>query len=156
MILLLNINFFLLILCYLKLTLFYTFLEHKIEILVRYSETDQMSFVHHANYVKYFEMGRIAWLKNKGISYKDMEDNGIINPVIDLQINFRKPALFDDKLILTTSLKQSPSYMIEFNYQIHREKELLTHGYTRLIFLNSENKKPIRCPDYILEKIKMA
>lgn len=131
-------------------------MEHKIEILVRYSETDQMSFVYHGNYVKYFEMGRIAWLKNKGISYKDMEQNGIINPVIDLKINFRKPALFDDKLILTTSLKQAPSYMIEFNYKIHREKELLTHGYTKLIFLNSGNKKPIRCPDYILKKIKMA
>lgn len=130
-------------------------MEHKIQIQVRYSETDQMSFVYHGNYVKYFEIGRISWLKKKGISYKDMEESGIINPVIDIKINFRKPALFDDKLILTTSLKQTPSYMIEFNYQIHREKELLTKGYTKLIFLNAINKKPIRCPDYILKKIKM-
>ena len=131
-------------------------MEHKIQIKVRYCETDQMSFVHHSNYVKYFEMGRISLLKKIGISYKNMEAQGIINPVIDVKINFRKPALFDDDLILTTTLKKLPSYMIEFNYQIHREKELLTHGYTKLIFLNSENKKPIRCPDYILEKIKMA
>ena len=89
-------------------------MEDKIDFLVRYSETDQMSFVYHGNYVKYFEMGRIAWLKKLGISYRQMEDDGILLPVIDVKINFRKSALFDDKLTLTTKLKRTPSYMIEF------------------------------------------
>ena len=130
-------------------------MEDKIEIIVRYSETDQMSFVYHGNYVKYFEIGRIAWLKKIGISYKQMEDDGIILLVIDVKINFRKPALFDDKLILTTKLKQLPSYMIEFEYEIIRNNDLITRGYTKLIFLNSKTKKPVRCPDFLLNKINL-
>ena len=114
-----------------------------------------MSFVHHSNYVKYFEMGRISLLKKIGISYRNMEAQGIINPVIDVKINFRKPALFDDDLTLTTTLKELPSYMIEFNYLIHRKKELLTKGYTKLIFLNAKNNKPIRCPKYLLDKFTL-
>ena len=91
-------------------------LENEIEILVRYSETDQMSFVYHGNYVKYFEMGRIAWLRKLGFSYKKMEEDGILMPVIDIKINFKKPALFDDKLKLITKLVRTPSYMIEFEF----------------------------------------
>ena len=87
MILLLNINFFL---CILKLLFIFLFVVDKIQILIRYSETDQMSFVYHGNYVKFFEMGRIAWLKKIGVSYREMEEIGIINPVIDLQIKFRQ------------------------------------------------------------------
>ena len=59
-------------------------MEDKIDFLVRYSETDQMSFVYHGNYVKYFEMGRIAWLKKLGISYRQMEDDGILLPCIQI------------------------------------------------------------------------
>ena len=128
-------------------------MEDKTEILVRYSETDQMSFVYHGNYVKYFEIGRIEWLKKLGISYKQMESDGILLPVIDVKINFRKPALFDDKLILSTKLKQMPSYMIEFEYNISRNNELISRGYTKLAFLNSKTNKPIRCPKFILDKI---
>jgi len=128
-------------------------LENKIQIEIRYSETDQMSFVYHGNYVKFFEMGRIAWLKKIGVSYRKMEENGIINPVIDLKINFRKSAKFDDIITLTTTLKRTPSYMIEFDYLIHRDEELLTKGYTKLIFLDAENNRPIRCPDFLLKKI---
>ena len=128
-------------------------MEDKIEICVRYSETDQMSFVYHGNYVKYFEIGRIAWLKKLGISYKQMENDGMLLPVIDVKVNFRKPALFDDKLVLLTKLKQIPSYMIEFEYSILRDNELITKGYTKLVFLNSKTNKPIRCPKFILDKI---
>ena len=94
-----------------------------------------MSFVYHGNYVKYFEIGRIAWLKKLGISYKQMENDGMLLPVIDVKVNFRKPALFDDKLVLLTKLKQIPSYMIEFEYSILRDNELITKGYTKLVFL---------------------
>ena len=113
-----------------------------------------MSFVYHGNYVKYFEMGRINWLKKLGFSYKKMENDGILLPVIDLKINFKKPALFDDKLYLTTKLIGFPSYMIEFEYEILKNKELITNGYTKLIFLNAKKNKPMRCPQKILEKLK--
>jgi len=130
--------------------------EDEIEILVRYSETDQMSFVYHGNYVKYFEIGRITWLKKLGISYKKMEEEGVLLPVIELSINFKKPALFDDKLILKTKLKRIPSYMIEFDFEIKRDDKLITLGYTKLVFLNSKTNKPMRCPNNILKLIGKA
>ena len=131
-------------------------MEDEIEILVRYCETDQMSFVYHGNYVKYFEIGRITWLKKLGISYKKMEEEGILLPVIELSINFKKPALFDDKLILKTKLKRIPSYMIEFDFEIKRDDKLITLGYTKLVFLNSKTNKPMRCPNNILKLIGKA
>tara|TARA_X000001036_G_C20665886_1_gene800708 strand:+ start:27 stop:422 length:396 start_codon:yes stop_codon:yes gene_type:complete len=129
-------------------------LKDEIEFYVRYSETDQMSFVYHGNYVKYFEMGRIAWLNKLGFSYKKMEEDGILLPVIDLKINFKKSALFDDKLTLITTLISIPSYMIEFEYKIKREGSLISSGYTKLIFLNSKTNKPMRCPDQIINALK--
>tara|TARA_B110000003_G_scaffold80026_1_gene81579 strand:+ start:433 stop:828 length:396 start_codon:yes stop_codon:yes gene_type:complete len=129
-------------------------LKDEIEFYVRYSETDQMSFVYHGNYVKYFEMGRIAWLNKLGFSYKKMEEDGILLPVIDLKINFKKSALFDDKLTLITTLISIPSYMIEFEYKIKREGSLISSGYTKLIFLNSKTNKPMRCPDQIIKALK--
>ena len=129
-------------------------MEDEIEFYVRYSETDQMSFVYHGNYVKYFEMGRIAWLNKLGFSYKKMEEDGILLPVIDLKINFKKSALFDDKLTLITKLISIPSYMIEFEYKIKRDGSLISSGYTKLIFLNSKTNKPMRCPDQIINALK--
>ena len=129
-------------------------MKDEIEFYVRYSETDQMSFVYHGNYVKYFEMGRIAWLNKLGFSYKKMEEDGILLPVIDLKINFKKSALFDAKLTLITTLISIPSYMIEFEYKIKREGSLISSGYTKLIFLNSKTNKPMRCPDQIINALK--
>ena len=128
-------------------------MEDEIEILVRYNETDQMSFVYHGNYVKYFEIGRITWLKKLGISYKQMEKDGVMLPVIELKINFKLPASFDDKLILTTRLKSIPSYMIEFDFEIKRDDQIITIGYTKLVFLNTKTNKPMRCPESILKEI---
>ena len=112
-----------------------------------------MSFVYHGNYVKYFEMGRISWLNELGFSYKKMEEEGVLLPVIDLSVNFKKPALFDDKLCLITKLVRTPSYMIEFEYKILKNKESITTGYTKLIFLNAKSNKPMRCPEKILNKL---
>ncbi len=128
-------------------------MEDKLDIYVRYSETDQMSFVYHGNYVKYFEMGRISWLDKLGFSYKKMEDDGILLPVIDLKINFRQSAKFNDKLTLITKLVKLPSYMIEFNYEIFKDGNIITMGYTKLIFLNSKTNKPMRCPKQILDAL---
>ena len=76
----------------------------KTTITARYSETDSMSYVHHSNYLKYFEIGRLAWFKNVGFSYKKLEEENIILPVIRTNITFRRPAFFEDELILELSL----------------------------------------------------
>lgn len=126
----------------------------KTKITARYSETDSMSYVHHSNYLKYFEIGRLDWFKNIGFSYKKLEDENIILPVIRTNITFRRPAFFEDELVLETTLLKLPSYSIEFKYNIFKGKELINEGYTKLVFLNKKTKKPIRCPKKIIDEIK--
>ncbi len=130
-------------------------LSHKLQIRVRYGETDQMSYVYYGNYAQYFEMGRVEWLRNLGISYKRMEDSGIMLPVLNLNIDYKKPAKYDDLLTLKTTLLKKPSIRIEFGFEIHNEsQELLTKGYTSLVFIDMKRNKPTKAPDYILEKIE--
>jgi acyl-CoA thioester hydrolase len=112
-----------------------------------------MSYVHHSNYLKYYEIGRLAWFKNIGFSYKKLEDKGIILPVIRTNITFRRPAYFEDELDLQTTLISEPSYSIEFNYKIFKKTELINEGYTKLVFLNKQTSKPIRCPKKIIKAI---
>lgn len=128
---------------------------HQIQIRVRYSETDQMRFVYHGNYAQYFEMGRVEWLRNKGVSYKWMEDNGIMLPVVSLTMNYKKPARYDDLLTLKTILKNQSTVKIEFDYELYNEaQELLTTGSSILVFVDMKTSRPIAPPTYILELLK--
>ena len=130
-------------------------LSNIIKIRVRYSETDQMSFVYHGNYAQYFEMGRTEWLRELGITYKNMEESGIMLPVISLNINFIKPAKYDDLLSLKTILIKKPTAKIEFNYELRNERnELLTTANSTLVFVNMKTNRPMRIPTSILEKIE--
>ena len=123
---------------------------------VRYSETDQMGVVYHGNYAQYLEMGRVEWLRSLGISYKSMEENGIMLPVISLRMDFKKSATYDDLLFVDTKLKKTPSVRIEFDYKIYNEaREILVEANTVLVFIDMNSKRPIRCPEFLLEKIKM-
>lgn len=125
------------------------------KIRVRYSETDQMNVVYHGNYAQYFEIGRTELFRSLGIRYKEMEANGIMLPVISLNCNFKKPALYDELLTITTKLSKIPSVKIELEYEIKNEQEeIICLGNTTLAFISSKTKKPIKCPEYILIKIK--
>jgi acyl-CoA thioester hydrolase len=119
---------------------------------VRYSETDQMGVVYHGNYAQFFEMGRTEWLRSLDLTYKDMEINGIMLPVISIKFNFIKSALYDDILTINTFLKKEPLVKIEFNYEIKNQRdELICTGNSVLAFINSETMKPTRCPEYLLK-----
>ncbi|MCZ8196789.1 MAG: thioesterase family protein [Flavobacterium sp.] len=129
--------------------------QHEINVRVRYSETDQMGVVYHGNYAQYFEMGRVEWLRNIGISYKWMEENGIMLPVVSLNINYKKPARYDDLLIVKTIFKKQESVKIEFDYEIRNEKdELLTIANSTLVFVDMKTGRPVLPPDYILDLLK--
>ncbi len=113
-----------------------------------------MGVVYHGNYAQYMEIGRVEWLRSLGISYKSMEENGIMLPVISLQINYKKSAVYDDLITVVTKLKKTPTVKIEFDYDIYNEKsELLVQANTVLAFLDVHTKKPVKCPDYLLEKL---
>jgi len=127
----------------------------KSDIKVRYGETDQMGVVYHGNYAQYFEIARIEWLDALGISYKSMEDSGVMLPVVSLLTNFKKPAYFDDLLTITASIKELPGVKIIFEYEMHNQhKQLITTGETTLVFVDMKTNKPMRCPKPILELIK--
>ncbi|WP_350285533.1 thioesterase family protein [uncultured Croceitalea sp.] len=127
---------------------------HKFSFRVRYSETDQMGVVYHGNYAQYLEMGRVEWLRSLGVSYKSLEDGGIILPVIHLQIDYKKSAIYDDLITVETILKKQPMVKIEFDYKVYRENgELLATANTVLAFMDKKTNKPIKCPEFILQKI---
>ena len=124
-----------------------------INIKVRYCETDQMGLVHHGSYINYFEEARISWISNLGFSYSEMEKSGIILPVSKLNVSYLRPAYFDDDLVVNVELAELPTSRLIFNYTIKNKDEVVVTGTTVLAFLNKETKKPVRCPDYMLEKV---
>lgn len=122
---------------------------------VRYSETDQMGVVHHGNYAQYLELARIDWLSHLGVSYKNMEENGVMLPVLTLDFKFKKSAFFDDELTVKTFLKKIPTFRIVFDYEIYNQnQDLLTIASSTLVFVDTKTRKPILCPPYLLEIIE--
>ncbi len=127
----------------------------EIEIRIRYGETDQMGVVYHGNYAQYLEMGRIEWLRTLGVSYKKMEEEGVMLPVLSLNLNFKKSACYDDVIKVKTQLKKMPAARIEFDYEITNEQgEILTTANTVLVFVNMKTGRPIKCPEYLLDKLQ--
>ncbi|MDH7914056.1 thioesterase family protein [Winogradskyella sp. SYSU M77433] len=125
------------------------------KIRVRYGETDQMGVVYHANYAVYFEVGRTEWLREFGLSYSGMEADGIMLPVVSLNINYKNSARYDDVLKVKTMLKKMPTASIEFYYELTTESGvLLATGSTVLAFIDKERNRPTRCPKYLLDKLQ--
>lgn len=130
--------------------------SHQYNVRVRYSETDQMGVVYHGNYAQYFEMGRVEWLRNLGVSYKWMEENGIMLPVVSLTMNYKKPARYDDLLTVKTIMLSQSSVKIEFEYEIYNEQqELLTTGNSVLVFVDMKTGRPVAPPQYVVEKLSV-
>jgi acyl-CoA thioester hydrolase len=121
---------------------------------VRYSETDQMGIVYYGNYAQYLEQGRTDWLRSLGLTYKFIEEHQVMLPVINLNIDYKKPAKYDDLLTIKTSLLEIPSVKIKFYYEIHnQDDELLVTATTSLVFIDSITRKLIKAPGYLLEKL---
>lgn len=122
---------------------------------VRYAETDQMGVVHHGNYPEYLEIARLDWLDELGFSYKKMEEEGVMLPVFELNLKYHKPVSFNEQLKVETRLRELPGVKITFDYSIYNEQdELVTSASSVLVFMDSITRRPIRCPEYILEKLK--
>jgi len=126
------------------------------KIRVRYGETDQMGVVYHGNYSNYLEIGRIEWLRSLGVSYKQMELDGIMLPVISLSLRYKKSACYDDEICVKTELIKLPTATIEFNYEItNKAGEILTLGNTILAFIDMKTNRPTRCPKFFLDKLQI-
>jgi len=110
-----------------------------------------MGVVYHGNYIPYFEIGRVEWLRNKGVSYKSLEESGIALPIVSMTVNYKKPARYDDLLTVKTTFKQYSSVKIEFDCEIwSEENELLTTAQFILVFVDIKLGKAIIPPADLL------
>jgi acyl-CoA thioester hydrolase len=122
---------------------------------VRYAETDQMGYVYYGNYAMYFEVARVEALRTAGFSYKQMEDDGIIMPVLNLHCQFIKPGKYDELLTIKTTIPEMPGIRIKFEYEVYNESdEIITKGWTDLTFLKKESHKPCRPSHYLLDLLR--
>lgn len=126
----------------------------EVKVRVRYSETDRMGYVYYGNYASYFEVARVEALRDIGMPYLRMEEEGFLLPVLDYKVRYLKPAYYDDLLIIKTSISQLPAVKIIFSYEVYGEDgQKLNEAETTLVFMNKETGKPCRAPQELLEKL---
>lgn len=115
---------------------------------VRYSETDQMNVVYHGNYAQYFEVARAEAIREMGFTYKEMEEMGIVMPIVELHTKFLRPAKYDDLLTIKTQLRELPAdHRIEFHHEVlNEEGKLLTIGRIVLYFLDAKTMARTNMP----------
>ena len=119
---------------------------------VRYGETDQMGYVYYGHYASYYETARVESLRSLGFIYKELEDNGVMLPVLENHSFFLGPARYDELLTIRTMIKEKPGVRITFHYEILNEKSDLIHkGHTTLAFINKETGSPTRPPQEIMD-----
>lgn len=120
---------------------------------VRYGETDKMGVVYHGNYALYFEIARTEALRNIDITYKSIEDNGVMMPVVNLTVNYKRPAKYDDELTIKAMFKEVPTVKSVIDYEIvNQHGELLSTGQTTLVFVDMQTNKVTRCPQALADK----
>lgn len=121
---------------------------------VRYGETDPMKYVYYGNYAEYLEVARVELFRTIGISYDEIEKQGIWLPVSEYKIKYLKPGLYDQVLEIHTYVKNKPGVRIEFDYEIYNDsKEKITEASVTLFFLDAKTNKIIKCPDFLMKLI---
>lgn len=122
------------------------------QIRVRYGETDQMGYCYYGNYAQYFEVGRVEALRSIGVSYKDLENQGVMLPVSEFSVKYFSPAYYDDDLKVITYVTKVEGARIYFEYEIFNEAEkLLAKAHTTLVFVNKSNMRPTSPPQTFLD-----
>lgn len=125
--------------------------QHNIQLRVRYGETDQMGYVYYGNYALYYEVARVEALRNLGMSYRELEDAGVMMPVLENHSYYHQPVRYDDVLDIRVTLPEMPSVRITFEYAFHSQQQQLVHsGKTVLAFMRAESKRPCRPPQAML------
>jgi len=121
---------------------------------VRYSETDQMGYVYYGNYAAYYEVARVEMLRSLGTSYKAMESNGVMMPVLELKCKYIKPARYDEEITIKVNISTRPAIRINFSYELFNEKkELINIGETTLVFIDMNKNKPCLPPQDFTDRL---
>ena len=126
--------------------------EFETQVRVRYDEADPMGMVHHANFFRYFELGRTEMLRATGGSYRKMEAAGLLIVVVKANVSFRRPARYDDLLTIRTKVREFGHAKIEHEYVILRDEELLTEATVTLAVLDRDGNVQ-RVPDWLRDSV---
>ncbi len=131
-------------------------LIHKTKVRVRYADTDQMQFVYNGKYFEYFEVGRTEMLRDIGLPYNEIENNGFQLPVIETHAKYMQPGLYDDLLEIESRVEIEPLFRIKIHYTIKRleSDSILATGFTEHVFMKKETKKAVRPPKFFTDKMK--
>lgn len=122
------------------------------QIRVRYGETDRMGYAYYGNYLLYYEVGRTEMIRELGLTYRQLEDNGTLLPVHSVQIRYMAPATYDDLITVRTILREYPGASITFEYEIlNSSGKIINTGSVKLVFVDSKTQRPMRAPKYFLE-----
>jgi len=125
------------------------------QIRVRYGETDRMGYLYYGHYPEYFEVSRTDMIRSLGLSYKEIEDSGIIMPVRSLKIEYKLPALYDELLTVVSFLKTLPEIKLDIDYEIYNpQKKIICTGNTILAFVDATSRRPRRAPAFFLQAVK--
>ncbi|NIG53752.1 thioesterase family protein [Chitinophaga sp. Cy-1792] len=123
---------------------------------VRYGETDQMGYLYYGNYALYFEVGRAEAIRELGFTYAELEEQGVMMPVAELNVKYFRPAYYDNLITVKTILKELPkSSKIQFHSELYNEKgELLNVGVTTLVFVDAVTKQKSGLPEVLKERLE--
>ncbi len=125
------------------------------KIRVRYSETDKMGYVYYGNYPAYYEVGRAEAMRELGMTYKQMEEDGIMMPIAFMQIKYIRPAYYDDLLTVKTTIKEMPTSRMHFFYEVFNESnKILNNGETILAFVSMKTFRPCQPPQWFIDALK--
>ncbi len=114
-----------------------------------------MGYVYYGNYATYFEVGRVEAMRKLGISYAELEEAGIMMPVVRYEIDYKKPAFYDEELTIVTRVTQMPRSRITFEYETFNAKgDLLNTAITQLVFVDNKTMRPQRAPQVIVDATK--
>jgi acyl-CoA thioester hydrolase len=130
-------------------------IQSRVEVTVRYAETDMMGIVYHANYLPWFEVGRTTLLKEIGVPYKKLEEEGFRLPVLEISAKYLRPAVYDDTLVIVTTVNDRPLLRIRLEYEVRRGEELLATGASVHAFVDRQGK-PVRPPVWAAEVLNKA
>lgn len=121
---------------------------------VRYGEADRMGFLFHAHYATYYEVGRTESIRELGLSYRAVEDAGVLMPVTDLSIRFLLPARYDEQITITTTFPTLPEWRMLVQAEMHNDRdELINRSEVRLAFLDASTRKICQAPQQLLDKL---
>lgn len=133
-------------------------IKHVTPIRVRYADTDQMKIVYYAKFFEYFEQGRSDLLRSIGLPYPQIEEMGLLLPVIEAHANYKRAARYDELLQTVTFLREMPSARVRLEYEVYKdgESENLANGYTIHTFVSAATGRPTRAPVQFLDAIKKS